>query len=196
MQDSLITFGTECSVSLRAVFAVQQHEKVQSLKQSGVNRGGGNYKFFTQNDLDVVEKLLVEHNCMVLFGVDANTIRSGYDRVRSRKGEEYDRLTTHCQAHGLYRVVCASNPNDYVEVATYGFKVDLTSDKALGAATIAKRYGAMHMFGIATTEADPDGADIRTADNNDLLRPASSKTFGANLAGGKSPTPMKLLPTK
>ena len=169
-------------MSLRAVFAVTTDDKTQQLKQSGLNKGGGNYKFYSQTDLEVVTRMVHQHQCMNLFGSNIHSITSGYNRVKGKNNSEYDRLTTHTACSATYRVQSVANANDWVEVEMYGFKVDMSSDKALGAATIAKRYAIMAMFDIATIEGDPDGSDdIRIQDRQDLLGP---KQLTNNLVGG------------
>lgn len=162
----MIRLGSEVDVSLKAILSVKK-QIVPKLTQSGHNRGGGNYKYYSQLDFIEIDKELLKFDCLFICSTDKDTvnIEGEWHEVNGK-----DRYVTAASCILTARVQSAENPEDFVEIESYGYKVDLTSDKALGAATIAKRYAYMHMFNIATIEADPD------ADENDFRQQYDSSS--------------------
>ena len=172
----MINLGPKASRVLSVLHEVTTNEEVRKLKQTGHNKGGGNYKFYSQIDLSIVSKLVQQLQCVLVFSSEIRDIRSNYQSVQPRNGSAYDRLTTHCACDGVLRLQCIEESGDWISISCYGFKVDQSSDKALGAATIAKRYGIMQLFDIATVEGDPDGDDdIRIQDKKALNAGTSRK---------------------
>ena len=176
-------FGDNANNSLKAVMEIRK-TIVKTLTQTGKNKSQG-YGFYSQLDLQPISDRLLELDCILLFSTSIEYIKAGYNKITNRDGREYDRLTTHCGCDAVLRCVSINDSNDWVEVNCYGFKTDMSSDKALGAATIAKRYGIMQMFDIPTIEADPDGdADVRLQNNN-ILRSQATRKQTLLPTGGK-----------
>lgn len=123
------------------------------LKQTGSN-SFANYKYFTQLDLAKISEQCIEQGYILLFSVESHGIKSEFVSKGDKK-----QLVTYADCSALLRLQGVEDAEDYVEVECYGYKVDNGSDKALGAATIAKRYAIMQMFDIPTVESDPDSDD-------------------------------------
>lgn len=151
--------GPSAARALLVLHKVSTHEDVKKLKQSGVNKGGGNYKFFSQIDLAKVSTLVQQLECVLIFEATAKEVKAEYRRVKGKGQNEYDRLMTYTSCDAKLRLQCVDNRDDFIEIEMFGFKVDQSSDKALGAATVAKRYAFMALFDIPTIEGDPDGPD-------------------------------------
>lgn len=176
---------TKSGSVLRAIHEVRQ-KVLPELKQSGKNTAGGRYSYYTQNDLSKIDDYLTEHGFIILFSTEVSHLEARYETLTIKQGKQ-DRLTTYCGCTGVFRVQSIVDIDDWVEIDCYGFKVSMSGDKALGAATIAKRYGYMQLFSIPTTEADPDGEDdIRYQLSNRTQSFTSSKLLGGKNTSKKS----------
>lgn len=163
-----------------------KREEVPKLKQSGENTSGGRYTYKNQNDLDILDRAALDDNCIIIVSTEIEHISSGYETVTTKRGETYDRLTTYSTCTLTIRLQCVDDIDDYVEVKSFGHKVDMSSDKALGAATIAGRYGRMQLFGVPTTEGDPDGPDDVRLQDKDIVRSSKQPLVSGSAHKGTS----------
>ena len=127
------------------------------------NKLGGNYKYASLPHLQrVVMPLIKEHGLILLQSVIEYSVTQGPVKIQKKATEPaVDKIMTFAQCK-VYTCLRDLSCGDAVGVTTYGTKIDQSSDKSLGAFTVAKRYGIAALFGLIVT--DDDGAD---PDSND-----------------------------
>lgn len=128
---------------------------VPNLSQTGKNTAGGTFGYYSQNDLLPLDNYCNDEGYVLLFSTDVSHLEARYEQVKTAE----KKLTTYCGCKATLRIQSCESIDDWVEVDSYGFKVSMSGDKALGASTIARRYAYFQMFNINTTENDPDGPD-------------------------------------
>lgn len=116
------------------------------------------YKAVGERDvLDAVKPLEVKYG-VYSYAYDRKVIDSG-ELVSSRKdyqtGEYHDIKQLYLRLEVTYRFINVDNPNEYIDIKTYGDGID-TGDKATGKAmTYADKYALLKAYKISTGE-DPD----------------------------------------
>lgn len=112
---------------------------------------------------------------------EAYTTTSEYDGRKSEKTTFFMRLAT------VYRFVNIDNPDDYIDITTYGDGVD-TQDKAPGKAmTYADKYALLKAYKIQTGD-DPDAGASGNLGKKKFEKPtaeqlAQAEELGINLDG-------------
>lgn len=112
---------------------------------------------------------------------EAYTTPSEYDGRKSEKTTFFMRLAT------VYRFVNIDNPDDYIDITTYGDGVD-TQDKAPGKAmTYADKYALLKAYKIQTGD-DPDAGASGNLGKKKFEKPtaeqlAQAEELGINLDG-------------
>ena len=112
---------------------------------------------------------------------EAYTTTSEYDGRKSEKTTFFMRLAT------VYRFVNIDNPDDYLDITTYGDGVD-TQDKAPGKAmTYADKYALLKAYKIQTGD-DPDAGASGNLGKKKFEKPtaeqlAQAEELGINLDG-------------
>lgn len=112
---------------------------------------------------------------------EAYTTTSEYDGRKSEKTTFFMRLAT------VYRFVNIDNPDDYIDITTYGDGVD-TQDKAPGKAmTYADKYALLKAYKIQTGD-DPDANASGNLGKKKFEEPtavqlAQAEELGINLDG-------------
>ena len=112
---------------------------------------------------------------------EAYTTTSEYDGRKSEKTTFFMRLAT------VYRFVNIDNPDDYIDITTYGDGVD-TQDKAPGKAmTYADKYALLKAYKIQTGD-DPDANASGNLGKKKFEKPtaeqlAQAEELGINLDG-------------
>ena len=112
---------------------------------------------------------------------EAYTTTSEYDGRKSEKTTFFMRLAT------VYRFVNIDNPDDYIDITTYGDRVD-TQDKAPGKAmTYADKYALLKAYKIQTGD-DPDAGASGNLGKKKFEKPtaeqlAQAEELGINLDG-------------
>lgn len=112
---------------------------------------------------------------------EAYTTTSEYDGHKSEKTTFFMRLAT------VYRFVNIDNPDDYIDITTYGDGVD-TQDKAPGKAmTYADKYALLKAYKIQTGD-DPDAGASGNLGKKKFEKPtaeqlAQAEELGINLDG-------------
>lgn len=112
---------------------------------------------------------------------EAYTTTSEYDGLKSEKTTFFMRLAT------VYRFVNIDNPDDYIDITTYGDGVD-TQDKAPGKAmTYADKYALLKAYKIQTGD-DPDAGASGNLGKKKFEKPtaeqlAQAEELGINLDG-------------
>ena len=112
---------------------------------------------------------------------EAYTTTSEYDGRKSEKTTFFMRLAT------VYRFVNIDNPDDYIDITTYGDGVD-TQDKAPGKAmTYADKYALLKAYKIQTGD-DPDAGASGNLGKKKFEKPtaeqlAQVEELGINLDG-------------
>lgn len=112
---------------------------------------------------------------------EAYTTTSEYDGRKSEKTTFFMRLAT------VYRFVNIDNPDDYIDITTYGDGVD-TQDKAPGKAmTYADKYALLKAYKIQTGD-DPDANPSGNLGKKKFEKPtaeqlAQAEELGINLDG-------------
>ena len=112
---------------------------------------------------------------------EAYTTTSEYDGRKSEKTTFFIRLAT------VYRFVNIDNPDDYIDITTYGDGVD-TQDKAPGKAmTYADKYALLKAYKIQTGD-DPDANASGNLGKKKFEEPtavqlAQAEELGINLDG-------------
>lgn len=112
---------------------------------------------------------------------EAYTTMSEYDGRKSEKTTFFMRLAT------VYRFVNIDNPDDYIDITTYGDGVD-TQDKAPGKAmTYADKYALLKAYKIQTGD-DPDAGASGNLGKKKFEKPtaeqlAQAEELGINLDG-------------
>ena len=112
---------------------------------------------------------------------EAYTTTSEYDGRKSEKTTFFMRLAT------VYRFVNIDNPDDYIDITTYGDGVD-TQDKAPGKAmTYADKYALLKAYKIQTGD-DPDAGASGNLGKKKFENPtaeqlAQAEELGINLDG-------------
>ena len=152
-----VDYSDSASKTLQCIFAVQQEVTVE---EGGENTQGARYRYARLDDMQyAIRSYLLEYRCIYLFGTDFTEILSGFVKVQGRNdATPRDKLMTSAFWSGTITLVSIDDPKDFVRVSGYGFKVDQSSDKSLGAVTIGKRYLLASLFGF-TTGDDPDDND-------------------------------------
>lgn len=125
------------------------------------NTGGGNYKYASLQHLQsAVMPFIKKHNLILRQSVVEKTTRSGMVKIQKKSSEPpLDKLMSFASCTVVTQLLDPATGLTY-EVTTFGDKVDQSSDKTLGAFTVARRYGIATLFGLILTEddgADPDG---------------------------------------
>ncbi len=116
------------------------------------------YKAVGERDvLDAVKPLEVKYG-VYSYAYDRKVIDSG-ELVSTRKdyqtGEYHDIKQLYLRLEVTYRFINVNNPNEYIDIKTYGDGID-TGDKATGKAmTYADKYALLKAYKISTGE-DPD----------------------------------------
>jgi hypothetical protein len=147
--------------TLLCLFDIQQNCQ---FAMTGYNKQGGGYRYYLVKDLlTPVLPFLKSHRCIIIHSILDTDNDMRYESVKGSDGVEKTRLHTYSVCNMTTRLQSVDNPEDYVEVVSYGVKVDQVSDKALGADTIARRYGLIKLF-LPEGEFDPD------SDNDDVRR--------------------------
>ena len=113
------------------------------------------------------------------------TTTTTFDGKTTEKNTMFMRIAT------VYRFVNVDNPQDFIDITTYGDGVD-TQDKAPGKAmTYADKYALLKAYKIQTGD-DPDAEaskDIRKAENKPV---AAKKTAAEQVDGKTEETPLTL----
>jgi hypothetical protein len=106
--------------------------------------------------------VIKEHGLILLQSVIEYSVTQGPIKIQKKATEPaVDKIMTFAECK-VYTCLRDLSCGDAVGVTTYGTKIDQSSDKSLGAFTVAKRYGIAALFGLIVT--DDDGAD---PDSND-----------------------------
>ena len=122
------------------------------------------YKAVSESDvIDAVKPLELEAGICsfpvrrVIVESQAITQKSVYN------GIETEKTSFHMRVETTYRFVNTDNPEEYIDIVSYGDGLD-TGDKSPGKAmTYADKYALMKMYKISTGD-DPDGVDTDTAE--------------------------------
>jgi hypothetical protein len=154
------------------------------------NKYGGNYKYASLPHLQsVVLPVVKKHRLILTQTVIDVQVQKEMVKVQKKAGEPpLDKLMTfaHCQ---VKTELFDPEADESIECLVYGDKVDQSSDKSLGAHTIARRYGIMTLFNLIVTDddlSDPDGSsDVRNqlgvaptnAQRKAQAQPSSSSTL-------------------
>lgn len=138
------------------------------VENNATNKGGGNYKYSDLPHLQsIVLPVVKKHGLVLTQTVTSYDVRMEVTKIQKRHNEPpVDRLMTFAQCEVQTTLADPSNLADSISVVTYGAKVDQSSDKALGAFTVGKRYGLAALFNLILVDddgADPDSdaSDIR-----------------------------------
>lgn len=162
-QMNSITIGGGASKALQCMFACQQEV---NFIQTGQNTSGGRYSYFKLEDLiGPMKPVLKEHRCVLLFNTEDADVKAGFEKVQgSKDAVARDKLVTYAYCVVTARIQNVDDPTDWVCSRSFGYKVDQTADKALGADTVASRYAVMHLV-LAGTDIDPDSDqhDVRSS---------------------------------
>lgn len=162
-QTNAITIGGGASKALACMFDAQQNV---TFVQNGQNNSGGRYSYFKLEDLiGPLKPVLKEHRCVLLFNTEAADVKAGFEKVQGAKDAvPRDKLVTYAYCVVTARIQNIDDPTDWVCSRSFGYKVDQTADKALGADTVASRYAVMHLV-LAGTDIDPDSDqhDVRSS---------------------------------
>lgn len=129
------------------------------------NKYGGNYKYASLSHLqNIVLPVVKKHGLILSQTVTSESVKSEMVKLQKKASDPpIDKLMTfaHCV---LDTTLLDPETGDKHTVTVYGDKVDQSSDKSLGAHTVARRYGLMTMFNLIVTDddlSDPDSSDVR-----------------------------------
>lgn len=153
------------------------------------NKGGGNYKYASLPHLQqVVLPVVKAHGLLLKQDIIGETVRTEMVKVQKKPTESpVDKLMTfaHC---GLRTSLIDPETGASESVDVYGDKVDQSSDKSLGAHTVARRYGLMTLFNLIVTDDDLSDPDSSSSDIRNILdggkqeqRPAPSNPLAGIL---------------
>lgn len=118
-------------------------------KNLQVGEGKYAYKAVSEVDINNAVKPLEEKYKVYSFPFSRNVIESGEIETKSGVKQLFLRIET------IYRFVNIENPQEFIDITTYGDGVD-PQDKAVGKAmTYGDKYALMKAYKIATGE-DPD----------------------------------------
>jgi len=148
------------------------------------NKLGGNYKYASKQHLQQhIQPALAKHNCVLIVSVVESTVRSDMVKVSKKATEPaVDKLMTFADVTVQLRLQHVDEPEDYITCQCFGTKVDQTSDKSLGAHTVAVRYGIISLFNLVVVDDDLNDPDDNSSDIRNQLfdTPPASKTKAAN----------------
>ena len=153
------------------------YEKIQavSLDVKNISKnmtvGGGAYSYKAVSDLDVtlaVKEAEAKHG-IVSIPIKQELIKS--EVYRSTKKESYNGRDTEKETFTYVddikmtvRIINLENPDEFIDIETYGKGID-TGDKGFGkASTYARKYALLNAYKIATGD-DPD-KDASPEDGN------------------------------
>lgn len=132
-----------------------------SFGQSGENTAGGKYGYHKLGSdlLSKINPAVKDKGCVLLFSVTESGVTSGMEMVQGRNDPApRPKLMTYAWCLVTTRIQSVTDADDWVSVTSYGFKVDMTSDKSVGAMTVARRYGLMALCSLAPDDVeDVDG---------------------------------------
>lgn len=117
--------------------------------------GTGNYAYKAVQDIDVVlEVKKYEHIHKILsIPIKQDLIKT--DIVRTNKGNGVESITYVDIVKMTLRIINLENPQEYIDIESFGRGLD-TADKGFGkASTYARKYALLNAYKIATGE-DPD----------------------------------------
>jgi hypothetical protein len=118
-------------------------------KNLQVGEGRFAYKAVSEVDINNAVKPLEEKYKVYSYPVSRNIIETGEIESKTGNKQLFLRIET------IYRFVNIENPQEYIDITTYGDGVD-PQDKAVGKAmTYGDKYALMKAYKIATGE-DPD----------------------------------------
>ena len=180
------------------------YEKIQavSLDVKNISKnmtvGSGAYSYKAVSDLDVtlaVKEAEATHG-IVSIPIKQELIKS--EVYRSIKKESYNGRDTEKETYTYVddikmtvRIINLENPDEFIDIETYGKGID-TGDKGFGkASTYARKYALLNAYKIATGE-DPDKDISPTGDDpagsKKPIVPAEKKTPEVTM-----PTPQQVL---
>lgn len=125
-------------------------------KNLNVGYGKSSYKATGEADILAAVKPIESKHGVYSYPVSRKITESG-EMVSKKQanGQEYESRQLYMRIETVYRFVNIDNPDDYLEIVSYGDGVD-TQDKAPGKAmTYADKYALMKAYKIITGD-DPD----------------------------------------
>lgn len=127
------------------------------------NKYGGNYRYASLPHLqNVILPVVRKHGLLLTQTVTESDVRQDMVPVQKKASEpKLDKLMTFAVCT-VVTTLLDPETDERIECTVYGSKTDQSSDKSLGAHTIARRYGLMTMFNLIVTDddlADPDSND-------------------------------------
>ena len=126
-------------------------------KNLTVDQGAGrSYKAVSEADvLNAIRPIEIKYN-IYSFPLSRRIVESGeIVTTRNYKGEQQESKRLFMRIETVYRFVNCENPDEYIDVTTYGDGVD-SQDKAPGKAmTYADKYALLKAYKIRTGD-DPD----------------------------------------
>lgn len=175
--------GSKGYCALQCLFDIQQE---CTFDKTGKNTKGGNYGYYKLGDLQGPAKpFLFKHKCVVLFNTNNTSCTGGFTKVQgSNDVSPKDKLVTYSYTEVTARIQSILDVEDYVEATCFGYKVDQTSDKALGAYTVGARYALMELFAVeGDIDPDSDQDDVRGGDlMANILKPQGANKPAAPAA--------------
>lgn len=150
------SWSPTAKITLQCVLAAQAEQV--SANATGYNKHQ-NYKYPKYEDaFNAAHPYLVKFGCVLLFNIDSSHTEVVTMMDGNAKLVYYS--VTNCT--GSMYLVSSADPNDWVRSTAFGFAMDKSSDKALKAHTICRKYSLKGLFGM-TDNQDPDdnSSDVR-----------------------------------
>lgn len=125
-------------------------------KNLNVSTGSGSYKAVSERDVLDAVKPIEEKYGIYSYPYSRKIIESDLlESVRTYKGQETKTVSKFMRIETVYRFVNAENPEEYIDIISYGDGID-TGDKSTGKCqTYCDKYALMKAYKISTGE-DPD----------------------------------------
>lgn len=157
------------------------------VKHDSENKYGGAYRYSSLPHLQsVVLPVVKKHKLILTQTVTNETVRSEMLGISKKATEpKVDKLMTfaHCVVE---TILLDPETGEQHSCTVYGDKVDQSSDKSLGAHTVARRYGLMTLFNLIVTDDDLADPDSNDSDIRSMLGGASSLPKKTTLTSNNS----------
>lgn len=151
-----LSWSSRASATLECILAAQTAQV--SAAASGYNKHQ-NYKYPKYEDtFAAIHPYLVQYRCVILFHTEE--VRSDVVTMLDANGKLVYYSVTTCT--GTMSLVNSRDAGDWVRSRAFGFAMDKSSDKALKAHTICRKYALKGLFGMTDNQdPDDDKSDVR-----------------------------------
>lgn len=148
-------------------------------KNLNVGEGRNQYKAVGEADVLAAVKPIEEKYQVYSYPVSRQVIDSGeMINTNTYNGQTKETRKLYLRVETIYRFVNVENPNEYIDITTYGDGVD-TQDKAPGKAmTYSDKYALLKAYKIQTGD-DPDqtASEPLQGINRGKISPAKAKAL-------------------